>query len=146
MAKPIIVMRIPTSYLRGHNSTDLNDMLRRTALELRDYHFLYIYDAICEQIVIETHNIDNVPESDINDLRERLIDIAEHGEQMIKANKEEMDYSRYRKSIGSSDTISTGTPYNPFNTRPTTGTPYTSGQTGTSTSPFYKKFIKDIFK
>ncbi len=83
MAKPILVMRIPVSYQRDMRGEQFNDLLRRTSIELRDYHFLWLIDGLCEQIVFETHNADNVAESDINDLKERLTTLANHGVEIM---------------------------------------------------------------
>lgn len=92
MAKPIFIMRLSgNSYHRYSQGDELTKLLRDMAVELHDYHFIYLYDGLLEgdTYVFECHNVDTVPESDINDLKERLEAIAKHGMERIEAEREQ---------------------------------------------------------
>lgn len=99
MAKPIFIMRVPSNYGSHIHQYEFGDLLRRMAVELKDYNFVWIVDGLSDQIVFETHNVDSASESDVKELMERLNMLSEHGLERLKAQIRE-EHQRWSASSG----------------------------------------------
>lgn len=70
MAKPIFIIRIPTSALETMGGDKLTQITKDLQTQLDDYHVLSMVDNHVLEAQFQCFNTDNVPEIELDSLKE----------------------------------------------------------------------------